>query len=134
MAAPILTITHYLFLTREQRYALSVPETEIEVIGCCTPVWIQNGVHLSKIAEEIFAKYRIRHCPEPEKQTINSMDEGFLIRLSPDMPKFLLDCCDNGQQRLCLTHKNIITIDDKVAPVVHFLTMEDIQVLEETLC
>jgi len=134
MAAPIMTMTHYLFLTREQRYALNVPEAEIEVVGCCTPIWIHNGKHVSDVPEEVFAKYRIRHCPEPEKQTVNQMDEGFLIRLSPDMPQHLLDYRDNGQEYLSLTHKNMITIEDKVAPIVHFLNIEDAKVLEETLC
>ncbi len=134
MAAPIMTMTHYLFLTSEQRYALNVPEAEIEVVGCCTPVWIHNGKHISRVAEEVFAKYRIRHCPEPEQQTINLMDEGFLIRLSPDMPQLLLDTKDNGQGNLSITHKNVITIEDKIAPIVHFLSIEDVQVLERTLC
>ncbi len=136
MAAPILSISHYIFLSREQRYALNVPEAEIETVGCCTPVWIHNGEHISPVAEEIFAKYRIRHCPEPEKQTINFADEGFLIRLSPNMPQYLLDYNEdtNGQENLNLTHKNMFMIEDKIAPVVHFLNIDDIKVLEDTLC
>ena len=134
MAAPTLVITHYIFLSREQRYLINVPEAEVEVIGCCTPIWCHNGEHISPVAEEIFVKYRIRHCPEPEKQTVNLMDEGFLVRLSPEMPPFLLDLNENGHENINLTHKNFIMMKDKIAPVVHYLNIDDIKVLEETLC
>lgn len=134
MAAPILTILHYVFLTREQRYTINVSEAEVEVVGCCSPAWIHNGEHLTKTVEEIFAKYLIKHCPEPEKQTLNFMDEGFFVRLSPNMTPFLLDYKDNGSMYLSLTHKNIITVQDKIVPVIHFLIVEDMEMLKNTLC
>lgn len=134
MASPILVISHYIFLTREQRYILNIPEAEIDVVGYCSPVWLHNGEHITPIAEEVFAKYRFRHCPEPEKQTINLVPEGFFVRLSPDMPKFLLDFQDDGQMNLNLTHKNAIIFNDKVTPITHFLNVDDMTVLEGTLC
>lgn len=134
MAAPILTMTHYLFLTRDQRYVLNVPESELEVIGTCTPVWIHNGKHMVEHTEEVFCKYTIKHCPEEEKQTINITEDGFLIRLSPNMPDFLLDYPDKGAMYLNITHKNWITMENKIVPIVHFLSIEDMFVLSETLC
>ena len=134
MVVPIITIAHHVFLTREQRYALAVPESEIEVIGCCSPVWIQSGKHLSDMLEEVFAKYRIKNCPEPEKNTISFMEEGFFIKISPEMSGLILDYEDGGQEFLSLTHKNVIYPEDKAVPIVHFLNMESINVLEETLC
>lgn len=130
MKQSVLTIVHYIFLTREQRYVLNIPEAEIEVIGFCTPVWEKT----TKIVEEVFVKYVIRHCPEPEKQTINIIPEGFLIRLSPDIPEHLLDYRDNGTMHLNLIHKNIVQIDNEISTIEHFLKIEDIRVLEETLC
>lgn len=132
--ATVLAVSHSLFLTREQRYALQVPETEIEVIGSCSLVWIKDGEHETKIAEEVFAKYRFRHCPEDEKHTMILMPEGFVIKMSPNMPIHLTDIKDGGSMSLILTHKNSITIDDKVETIVHFLDVEDIQVLNDTLC
>lgn len=134
MTPPIMVMTHYIFLSREQRYALIVPESEIEIVGMCTPVWVHNGKHISKVSEEIFAKYRIRHCPTPEEQTINLMDGGFLVRLSPNLPGLLLDYQDEGIEHLNITHNNSVKVKDKISPIVHFLHIEDARVLEETLC
>jgi hypothetical protein len=134
MSAPILTITHYVFLTREQRYALQVPEAEVDVIGTCSPVWSHKGLQITHTAEEVFAKYTIRHCPEPDKQTVTLSDEGFMIRLSPDMPIHLTDVGDKGERYLGITHKNIVEVEQKTVPIVHFLTIEDMEVLQKTLC
>jgi hypothetical protein len=134
MSVQLLTVSHSLFLTREQRYALQVPEAEIEVIGSCSPVWVIKGEHITKIAEEVFAKYRFRHCPEPEKHTITFLPEGFMVKLSPDMPYHLTDISDGGSACLSLTHKNVIEMEGKVAPVVHYFNVDDIRILEETLC
>jgi len=134
MASPILAICHYVFLTKEQRYALIVPEVEIEVVGMCCYTWKNNGLHEDKFIDEIFAKYVFRHCPKPEKQTINFTDEGFLVRLSPNMPKYLLDYQDEGHMNLNLNHKNAIISEDRIIPVMHYLNIDDMKILEQTLC
>jgi hypothetical protein len=130
-----LAVSHYVFLTREQRYAIQVPESEVEVIGTCSLAWINDGEHETKMPEEVFVKYRFRHCPEPETHTIGLMSEGFVVKLSPEMPKYLKDIKDGGSLCLMLTHRNVVTTDtgDR-KPVVHFLDVEDIHILEETLC
>lgn len=128
-----MTVTHYLFLSKEQRYALIVPESEVEVIGIYTPVWINNGVHDSKFPEEIFAKYRIRHCPKYEEQTINIMEGGFFIRLSPNMPALLLDYQDGGTESIGITHSNFFNHKTKTVPIVHLLRIEDLKILEDTI-
>lgn len=134
MSAPLLTMSHHVFLTREQRYALQVPESEIDVIGTCCPVWIHNGRHLNKAPEEVFSKYTIRHCPKPEEQVITIADEGFAIKLSPGIPVYLTDVSDGGFAWIGITHKNVIEVEKKVVPIIHFLNVEDLEVLEKTLC
>jgi hypothetical protein len=134
MAAPILTISHFVFLTREQRYALQVKETEIEVVGSSSPVWIHEGRHITRLAEEVFAKYTFRHCPEPEENTITIAPGGFMVKLSPHMPIHLTDVADGGSLSLIITHKNVMEYQDKMLPIVHFLNVEDMEVLESTLC
>lgn len=129
----MLAVSHCVFLTREQRYALQVPESEIEVVGSCSPVWIKDGEHETKIAEEVFAKYRFRHCPQDEKHTLTFTPEGFMVKLSPHMPVHLTDIKDGGSMSLVLTHKNSISVDNKIETVVHFLDVEDVQVLNDTL-
>jgi len=130
----ILVVSHHVFLTREQRYALQVPESEIEVVGSCSPVWMKDGEHETRVAEEVFAKYRFRHCPEPEKHTITFDPEGFIVRLSPHMPIHLTDVKDGGSMCIVLTHKNSIDVKDEKHQVIHFLDVEDMHVLQETLC
>jgi hypothetical protein len=132
MASPIITMTHYIFLTREQRYALSIPDSEIDVIGHCIPIWTYNGNYPSKIPDEVFAKYKIKHCLKKEQQTVNLINGGFLIRFSPNIPRLLLDFRDCGVEHVILTHQNVVNTNDKVIPIVHFLNVEDIGVFEAT--
>lgn len=128
-----LMVSHHVFLTKQQRYVLQVPESEIEVIGMCSPVWVIDGEHENKIAEEVFVKYRFRHCPEPEKHTLTFIPEGFMVKMSPNMPIHLLDISDGGSMSLILTHKNFIIKNNQQVSVIHFLNTEDEHVLLETL-
>lgn len=128
-----LVISHHVFLNKQQRYALQVPEAEIEVIGVCSPVWINNEEHQSKIVEEIFVKYRFRHCPEPEKHTITFTNEGFIVKMSPNMPIHLLSPIDGGSESLILTHKNFISTNERQFPVIHYLNTEDEEILLQTI-
>lgn len=129
----LFTLSHYIYLTKKQRDALQRPGEEVEVIGACSPVWMKNGDHLTQIAEEVFARYKIKHCPGPEKQTINAVPGGFQVNLSPDMPIFLADVPDGGSMSLGLTHKNFIEYRGKSVPVLHYFNAEDISVLEKTI-
>ena len=52
-----LTISHYIYLTKEQRYALHERQP-IEAIGISVPVWFNKG-NTSEPAKEIFCKYQI---------------------------------------------------------------------------
>ena len=52
-----LTVSHYIYLSREQRYELNDGK-DIEIVGICVPVWFQKG-NTSEPAQEIFCKYKI---------------------------------------------------------------------------
>ena len=62
MNTTTLTITHNIFLTREQRYGLFHGE-DLEVIGVSVPVWIGSGI-TSEPAIEVFAKYLLKNKDE----------------------------------------------------------------------
>jgi hypothetical protein len=51
-----LTVSHNIFLTKKQRYELSVVESTLEVIGISFPVWFYKG-KTSEPAKEVFCKY-----------------------------------------------------------------------------
>lgn len=135
MLHSIISITHYLFLSEKQRYDLKNKESEIEVTGLCSYSLIDNNaIHLTKTPDEIFAKYKIIHCPNSEEHTVTFTENGFLIKLSPDIPLLLLNFKDGGISSLNLVHNNVIKAKDKTLPVVHFLNIEDLQMLENSMC
>ena len=72
-----LTISHLIFLTREQRYALINQET-ISVIGVNVPVWV-NGSKTSEPAVEVFCRYELQNQPTVV-QLLQTVD-GYLINL-----------------------------------------------------
>ena len=49
-----LTISHYVYLNREQRYDIHDLKP-VEVIGVSVPVWFNNG-NTSEPAKEVFCK------------------------------------------------------------------------------
>ena len=63
-----LTISHYLYLDRDQRYGLHNGNS-IEVIGVAVPVWFKKG-NTSEPAPEIFCKYKL----------VNNKTGGNIIR------------------------------------------------------
>lgn len=82
--SPVLIISHNIFLTREERYAL-VGGDVIEVVGISLPVWFSSE-HTSKPAEEIFCKYEIQNNLKEKPGTIKCMGGGYSINL-PQIPK-----------------------------------------------
>jgi hypothetical protein len=77
-----LTISHCIYLTKEQRYDL-IKRKEIEVIGVSIPVWFCKG-KTSEPAMEIFNKYIITN--DPDDSPIESYAKGYKINL-PQLPK-----------------------------------------------
>jgi hypothetical protein len=127
----MLIITHHVYLTREQRYSLS--KEKIEIVGVSSPIWIKNNQWSKDSSHEVFSRYIIQFTTEPERNTIQIMNDGYLITLTNPMPSHLLDIKDGGSMSLILTHRNVYTDILPPCPVVHFLQIEDISFLEKTI-
>lgn len=131
MSNSMLIITHHVYLTREQRYSLS--KEKIEIVGVSSPIWIKNNQWSKDSSHEVFSRYIIQFTTEPERNTIQIMNDGYLITLTNPMPSHLLDIKDGGSMSLILTHRNVYTDILPPCPVVHFLQIEDISFLEKTI-
>lgn len=143
-----LIISHYIYLNREQRYALHEGEC-FEVIGISIPVWQKENFE----AKEIFCKYYLSN-PKTNKG-ISILEKGYEIPLpyyitqknilserewrkinltKPQLlynknhnditSEALLDIKDKGSECLCyreINHK-----------VEHFVKISDFSILEDT--
>lgn len=77
-----LAISHNIFLTKEQRYALH-DRQDIEIIGASVPVWFIKG-NTSEPAEEVFVKYLIKNYQD-DQASIKNIKSGYVINL-PQLP------------------------------------------------
>jgi hypothetical protein len=77
-----LTILHNIYLSKEQRYALSKGE-KIEATGVSVPVWFYQG-STSEPAIEVFCKYVLEN--NGEKSGVVFQKDGYRIKL-PQFPE-----------------------------------------------
>lgn len=127
-----LTITHYIYLTNEQRYNLHFGEN-IEVIGVCVPVWFHRGT-TSEPAQEIFCKYLIKN--EKPGNAISLLEEGFSINLPQNkegLSQDLLDIKDDGKEKLVFRQYNKFFKGPHKMNIVHFIEIKSDELLKETL-
>ena len=145
-----LTISHYIYLTREQRYKLHEGES-IEVTGISIPVWFHRGT-TSEPAQEVFCKYKLTN--EPIDKSIGFMDEGYNINLpqklelgSDEVPKEvqnivavqlgtserLLDLKDGGAEWLEFRRYDKIKKGNHDFNVVHFVEIKPEDLLRDTM-
>lgn len=73
-----LTVSHNIFLSKEQRYALSEPGYIVEVVGVSVPVWFLSG-RTSEPAKEVFSLYRL--IISDDNKAISKHSNGYLINL-----------------------------------------------------
>lgn len=160
-----LTIAHYIYLNRDQRYALHDGH-EFDVIGVSLPVWVINDKVINEPTKEIFCKYYLSN-PKKDK-AIGTNEDGYSIalpfrpekkvkpltneewrRLNMHHPevleqwykkqvsevssKNLLDHKDGGCQKLFYREHNLIKKDNTMLKIMHFINIEDISVLEESM-
>ncbi|MCK9459678.1 MAG: hypothetical protein M0R80_08570 [Proteobacteria bacterium] len=156
--AIILTISHNVFLTREERYAL-YNGNSITVVGVSIPVWVKKG-RLPHDAEEIFCKYLLRNNGKPKK--IEPAPTGHVITIPPTSnqywkelmpndvwrsmdedakakwyekntrpnPNQLLDLIDGGADGyLSFSHQTEV----KKISVLHFVEIKPIELLQKSL-
>lgn len=137
-----LTISHYVYLTKEQRYALHAGQ-EVEVVGVSVPVWFQKGT-TSEPARELFCKYKLTN--EKVNKVISQMEEGYVINLpqkteattdetpiSSGQSDRLLDITDKGAEFLDFRQYNKVRQEHREFNVVHFVEIKRLETLMETL-
>lgn len=129
MSKSAILFTHHIFLTKEQRYGLLKPANNIEIMGICSIAFIENGVWKNNASDEIFTKYSIVFDAKPEQNTVKLTNGSFIVTLTGEMPNHLLDIKDGGSECLMMTHRNVVEKDGKTIPVVHFIEIEDISLL-----
>ena len=149
----ILTISHHIFLTKDQRYALA-KGVSIGVVGVSVPVKAKKGVR-PKTAEEVFCKYFLNNCRSAENVTASKNGYDIHIpnrkykraklsnedwrKMTPDQRtawyakqkqsktgKLLLDVKDGG----CGGNLNFIY---HVGDTLHFVEIKPIETLMDSL-
>jgi hypothetical protein len=157
---PTLIVSHHLYLTPKQRYALNSGK-RITVIGISTPVWC-FATKTSEPVGEIFTKYRLipgekihmRHTPNgyhiqlPRDSTRSSdyHDEELLATLAPpereeleqrcdSLPciRNLLDSADGGSRWLAFRQFSQIKQKGSYYSVHNYVEMKGIEDLLDTL-
>ena len=145
-----LTISHYIYLNREQRYKLHDGET-VEIIGISIPVWFHRGT-TSEPAKELFCKYKLTN--EPVNKTIMATDEGYAINLPqklelgddtvPEEVQYavavqlgtsdrLLDIKDGGNEWVEFRQYNKVQQKDHEFNVVHFVEIKPDELLMDSM-
>jgi hypothetical protein len=154
-----LTISHHIYLTKEQSYSL-YEGTEIKVVGVSIPIWIiENKTTEPPI--EVFAKYTLIN--QNKGISVKYNEEGYEItipknhiskgKLLPDdifnslseedqfkyqEPRLcianLLDVKDIGSEWLAFRQFSNIQVEDKLVDLVHYVEIKRMNDLLETLC
>jgi len=131
-----LTISHYIFLNREERYSL-FEGNPIETIGFNVPVWIDK-INTSEPAIEVFCKYYLTNIkesipitPNPDGYTLN-LPQIFINSKTPSSIR-LLDVKDGGCEEMTFKQYSKTTKDKNNFNIVHFIEIKPIEVLLQTI-
>lgn len=161
--ASMLILSHNIYLTRQERYALIEQET-IDVVGVCLPVWFTIK-YLTAPTEEVFCKYSISNFG-PE-QDIKVVGGGYQINLpqipsdwipaepltneqwrdmsenekriwykrnsTPKNAKWLADVCDGGGEQLYFRQVTSLYENKTKIKLVHFVSIKTIEILTESV-
>jgi len=133
-----LTVSHNVFLNREQRYNL-FDGKEIEITGVSTPIWYYQG-QTSEPGNEVFCKYKL--IPNEHKILVKHTDVGYDIYLprktedlennkaNPLTVKNILDIKDGGIEWIAFRQFAKAKKNKKTVNIVHFV---EIKTLEELI-
>lgn len=154
----ILTISHHLYLTREERYALHEGK-KIKVIGVNIPVWADQGL-TSEPAQEVFCLYDLH--PNGNEKLVSPTKEGYRIILPPKKNHMIATKPSDEEWRSMskeiqeswyeknvapLSSQDLLDLEDggsgsmkfryktnmKETTTFHFLDLKRIEVLKETM-
>lgn len=131
---PFLAVSHYIYLTRDQRYHLADGLT-VEVVGVSVPVWFKSG-STSEPAKEVFCKYVL--SSDTEFYGVSAFNEGYKINLrnldrSVSL-NMLLDIKDRGIEEFIAKGYGKVIIEGKTFSAFHCLEIKPIELLTDTLC
>jgi len=132
-----LTVSHNIFLTKKQRYELSVVESTLEAIGISFPVWFHKG-KTSEPAKEVFCKYIL--SINDKKKAISKYSEGYIVNLPKyldkiSMPIFdaLKDEKDGGREMLQYKEYSSSKIKSTRYNIIHIVEIYDKSVLLDSI-
>lgn len=137
-----LTISHLIFLSREQRYALYAGQT-LQVIGVSVPVWFCKD-KTNEPANEVFCEYKI--IPTDFSSNITSKSKAYEIEIplqeynperkesNPVVLKNILDFEDGGVEWVAFRQLSNITKNKKKVHVVQFLEIKPLEEFETSIC
>jgi hypothetical protein len=124
-----LTVSHNIFLSKEQRYALSEPGQVVEVVGVSVPVWFLSG-KTSEPAKEVFSLYKL--VISDDNKAISKHKHGYLINLprslqsiSIPIAQILKDSEDGGRGTLQYKEYSNSKRNGKKFNVVHTIEIYD---------
>ena len=135
-----LTVSHNVFLTREQRYNLFDGQ-EIEVTGVSTPIWYYQG-QTSEPGNEVFCKYKL--IPNEYKMLVKHTDVGYDIYLPSKMEdlesnksnpltvKNILDLKDGGIEWIAFRQFAKAKKNKKTVNIIHFVEIKTIEELVDS--
>lgn len=145
-----LTVSHYIYLSREQRYKLHAGEP-LTITGISIPVWFHRG-NTSEPAQEMFCKYTLTN--EAENKLITPSEEGYSINLPQKLElaneavpqevqdvvavqlgtsERLLDIKDGGSEWLEFRQYNKVQQGTHKFNVVHFVEIKPDELLQDTM-
>jgi hypothetical protein len=136
-----LTISHNVFLTKEERYKLFAGET-LDLVGISVPIWYYDG-QTSEPGNEVFCKYTL--TPSDDKIYVNYKKDGYEIFLprtayspeddkkNPITLKNILDVPDGGIAWIAFRQFGKIKKNRKDINMVHFVEIKRIEELEATM-
>jgi len=158
-----LTIHHKIYLTKEQRYALH-EGIDLVLTGVSIPVWFTKNftsepgrevfcryylknskrdtpIQILKDGYEVVLPHRKSSRPEisdeqwRELSRQGKLEEEYYSKCVTEVSsKNLLDIKDGGSQYLFYREHNQVKKDDTTMKIAHFVTMEDMSVLTDSLC
>jgi hypothetical protein len=92
----ILTVSHNIFLTKDERYALAKKGSAIGVVGASVPMWVKKGI-TPLPAEEVFCKYVLINSGKP--MGVISASDGYTVNVPPIQDKGWKDRVSNETWR-----------------------------------
>lgn len=139
-----LTISHFIYLTKEQRYALHERKS-VEVVGVSIPVWFNKG-NTSEPAKEVFCNYKITN--DSMNRSAVPTKDGYNINIPQNVEvktdehvtgthfsksEQLLDFADGGVEFLEFKQYGKLTRNKQKFNVVHFFEIKTYEKLVGTL-